>query len=434
MRFPLGGEMPLEECLSEEIFLSVDAALACVLEHAACGPTEPVPLEAALGRVLAVEVRATRDQPPYDVSAMDGFALRSADLERLPALLTIGEDIKAGDQPRLRVLPGHCARIMTGAPVPEGADAVLRVEDTAPTGDGRVECRKGVIAGNDIRRRGEGMLTGQQLLAPGTRITPGVVGILATAKCAQVEVYRRPRVAILATGDELEALDAPLDPLKIPDSNSYALLAQVQALGCEAQRLGIARDDPEDLARLLRRGLDDGDYNALLVSGGSSVGVHDHVRPVLASLGVSMHFWRVAMRPGHPLAFGTGPRGQLVFGLPGNPVSSMVCCEAFVLPALRRMMGQERLHQRTLPARLTAAVKIRPGRTEFVRVTLSHDADGRLLATPTGTQSSGVLLSMARADALLVVPAALSGHAAGDTVCVQLIEGGQLQTEWGLET
>ena len=260
--------MSLEECLSEETFLSVDAALACVLEHAACGPTEPVPLEAALGRVLAVKVRATRDQPPYDVSAMDGFALRSADLERLPALLTIGEDIKAGDQPRLRVLPGHCARIMTGAPVPEGADAVLRVEDMAPTGDGRVECRKGVIAGNDIRRRGEGMLTGQQLLAPGTRITPGVVGILATAKCAQVEVYRRPRVAILATGDELEALDAPLDPLKIPDSNSYALLAQVQALGCEVQRLGIARDDPEDLARLLYRGLDDGAYDALLVSGG----------------------------------------------------------------------------------------------------------------------------------------------------------------------
>ena len=147
-----------------------------------------------------------------------------------------------------------------------------------------------------------------------------------------------------------------------------------------------------------------------------------------------MHFWRVAMRPGHPLAFGTGRRGQLVFGLPGNPVSSMVCCEEFVLPALRQMMGQERRYKRTLTARLTAPVKIRPGRTEFVRVGLGRDADGMLLATPTGTQSSGVLLSMARADALLVVPAALSGHAAGDTVRVQLLDGGELQTELGLET
>ena len=420
--------------MSEETFLSVDAALACVLEHAVLGMSESVPLEAAQGRVLATEVRANRDQPPFDVSAMDGYALRSADLATGTAVLTVLEDIKAGDRPRCRVEAGECARIMTGAPVPPGADAVLRVEDTQSLPDGRVECWKRVEAGNDIRRRGEGMHCGQVLLSPGTLITPGVVGILATAKCVQVEVYRRPRVAVLATGDELEALEAPLDPERIPDSNSYALLAQVQALGCEAVRLGIARDDPEDLARLLRQGLEGGNFDVLLVSGGSSVGVHDHVRPVLAQLGVSMHFWRVAMRPGHPLAFGSSANGQLVFGLPGNPVSSMVCCEEFVLPALRQMMGQERRYKRTLTARLTAPVKIRPGRTEFVRVGLGRDADGTLLATPTGTQSSGVLLSMARADALLVVPAALSGHAVGDTVRVQLLDGGELQTELGLET
>ena len=420
--------------MSEETFLSVDAALACVLEHAVLGMSESVPLEAAQSRVLATEVRANRDQPPFDVSAMDGYALRSADLATGTAVLTVLEDIKAGDRPRCRVEAGECARIMTGAPVPPGADAVLRVEDTQSLPDGRVECRKRVEAGNDIRRRGEGMHCGQVLLSPGTLITPGVVGILATAKCVQVEVYRRPRVAVLATGDELEALEAPLDPERIPDSNSYALLAQVQALGCEAVRLGIARDDPEDLARLLRQGLEGGNFDVLLVSGGSSVGVHDHVRPVLAQLGVSMHFWRVAMRPGHPLAFGSSASGQLVFGLPGNPVSSMVCCEEFVLPALRQMMGQERRYKRTLTARLTAPVKIRPGRTEFVRVGLGRDTDGMLLATPTGTQSSGVLLSMARADALLVVPAALPGHAAGDTVRVQLLDGGELQTELGLET
>ena len=418
--------------MNEESFLTVEAALARVLSFAQSGAKEKVALESAIGRVLATEVVANRDQPPYDVSAMDGFALQAADLGPGSPPLTVIEDIKAGDQPRHQVNAGQCARIMTGAPLPPGADAVLRVEDTLVLPDGRIECRKEVTPGNDIRRRGEGMQNGQVLLVPGTLITPGVVGILATAKCVLVEVFRRPRVAILATGDELEALDAPLDPLRIPDSNSYALLAQVRATGCDARRLGIARDDPEDLARLLREGLDDCDV--LLVSGGSSVGVHDHVRPVLSGLGVSMHFWRVAMRPGHPLAFGTSADGQLVFGLPGNPVSSMVCCEEFVLPALRRMLGQHRLFKRTLPARLTAPVKIRPGRTEFVRVTLTHDTDGTLLATPTGTQSSGVLLSMARADALLVVPAALTGHAAGDTVQVQLIDGGELQAELGLET
>ena len=418
--------------MSEDSFLSVEDALGCVLSLARTGKRETIPLESALGKVLAADVFANRDQPPYDVSAMDGFALISADLSAGSAVLAVSEDIKAGDQPRLVLTPGYCARIMTGAPLPPGADAVLRVEDTIALPDGRVECRKKVAPGNDIRRQGEGMRTGQVLLTGGTLITPGVVGILATAKCADVEVFCRPRVAILATGDELEALDAPLDPLRIPDSNSYALLAQVQALGCTARRLGIALDDPVDLARLLRQGLDDCDV--LLVSGGSSVGVHDHVRPVLASLGVSMHFWRVAMRPGHPLAFGTSDSGQLVFGLPGNPVSSMVCCEEFVLPALRRMMGQQRLYKRTLVARLTAPVKIRPGRTEFVRVILTRDTEGTLLATPTGTQSSGVLLSMARADALLVVPAALPGYTVGDTVRVQLIDGGELQNEVGLET
>ena len=420
--------------MSEEKFLSVNEALSCVLDKTQVGATELVSLEMALGRVLAAEVFANRDQPPCDVSAMDGFAVRSRDLVTVPAVLTVIEDIKAGDQPKKTLGAGECARIMTGAPVPSGADAVLRVEDTRPLPDDRVECLSLLAAGKDIRQRGEGMHDGQRLLGPGELITPGGVGVLATAKCALVVVHRRPRVAILATGDELEALDAPLDPAKIPNSNSYALLAQVQALGLEPVLIGIARDEPEHLASLLKHGLDTVNCDVLLVSGGSSVGVHDHVRPVLASLGVGMHFWRVAMRPGHPLAFGTTPRGQLVFGLPGNPVSSMVCCEEFVLPALRRMMGQTRLYRRTVSARLAAPVKIRPGRTEFVRVILERDEEGNLIALPTGTQSSGVLLSMARADGLLVVPAASSGHAAGETVCVQLLDGGQLQEVSGLTT
>lgn len=425
-----------DDPLSESTPLSVSAAQVCVLAHASVCATEFVKLEQALGRVLAAEIHANRDQPPYDVSAMDGFALRSADLQATPAVLTVIEDIKAGDLPRHTVLAGQCSRIMTGAPVPAGADAVIRVEDTRPLADGRIEFVKAVNSGNDIRSRGEAMRCGEVVLDAGCEITPGVVGVLATVKCAQVAVYRRPRVAILATGDELEGLDEPFDANKIPNSNSYALMAQAQALGVEPVLLGIARDDPEALAQFLRRGLD---YDVLLVSGGSSVGVHDHVRPTLEALGVAMHFWRVEMRPGHPVAFGStagstaGSTGNcLVFGLPGNPVSSMVCFEQFVLPALRAMMGHRRLYRRTLDVRLAHPVRIRPGRTEFIRVVLQRDEAG-YLASSTGNQSSGALLSMAQADALLVVPAASSGLAAGELAMVQLLDGADFQTEAGFE-
>jgi molybdopterin molybdotransferase len=414
--------------LSQSIPLSVSDAQLRVLDHAPLGACETVALEASLGRVLAGEVFANRDQPPYDVSAMDGFALRSADLGALPAALTIIEDIKAGDMPGKTVGAGQCARIMTGAPVPAGADVVIRVEDTRSLADGRVEFSRAVAPGNDIRARGDSLRDGEVVLTAGTEITPGVIGVLATVKCAQVAVYRRPRVAILATGDELEALGAPFDADKIPESNSYALMAQVQAQGIEPVLLGIARDDPEELAQFLRRGLD---YDVLLVSGGSSVGVHDHVRPTLEALGVAMHFWRVEMRPGHPVAFGTSA-ATLVFGLPGNPVSSMVCFEQFVLPALRHMMGHRRLYRRTLQARLAHPVRTRPGRTEFIRVVLQRD-DAGYLASSTGNQSSGALLSMALADALLVVPATSSGLAAGESATLQLLDGADFQQDPGFE-
>lgn len=424
------------DLLNESKPLSVSDAQACVLSRVTALPTEIVALEASLGRVLAGEVRANRDQPPYDVSAMDGFALRCADLSALPTALTVIEDIKAGDLPSKTVLAGQCARIMTGAPVPAGADAVIRVEDTRTLADGRVEFvpsgAKAVKPGNDIRARGDGMRNGQVVLSAGTEITPGVVGVLATVKCARVAVYKRPRVAILATGDELEALAAPFDANKIPESNSYALMAQVQAQGIEPVLLGIARDDPVELAEFLRRGLDANDFDVLLVSGGSSVGVHDHVRPTLEALGVAMHFWRVEMRPGHPVAFGS-TAGALVFGLPGNPVSSMVCFEQFVLPALRRMMGHQRLFRRTLAARLAHPVRIRPGRTEFIRVVLQPDGAGGYRASSTGNQSSGALLSMALADALLVVPAATSALAAGEQATLQLLDGADFQLQPGFE-
>ncbi len=387
------------------------------MHHAPARIREDVPLENALGRVLAEDIHANRDLPPYDISAMDGFALRSADLGGGQAALAVIGDIKAGDHPTLTVGPGQCARIMTGAPIPAGADAVIRVEDSQVLDDGKIAFSISVKPGNDIRQRGEAMRDGTTVLFAGTEITPGVVGVLATVKCASVAVYRRPSVAILSTGDELEALEAPLDPLKIPESNSYAVMAQLQTLGLEPVRLGIATDDPEDLAAHLRRGLD---YDILLVSGGSSVGAHDHVRPTLEALDVNIHFWRVAIKPGHPLVFGTRGTTQ-VFGLPGNPVSSMVCVEEFVIPLVRHLTGHHHCFRETLAARLTHAVKHAPGRSEFIRVSLSPSADGGWQATSTGSQSSGDLSSMANADGLLVVPAESTGLAAGETVWVQRI-------------
>ena len=266
------------------------------------------------------------------------------------------------------------------------------------------------------------------VLTAGTEVTPGVTGVLATVKCVQLLVYRRPRVAILSTGNELEDMDDPVDPDKIPNSNSYALMAQVQALGIEPDLLGIARDDPAELEEYLQRGLK---FDVLLVSGGTSVGVHDYVRPIIESLGVQMKFWRVAMKPGHPVAFGITAHTRF-FGLPGNPVSSMVCFEQFVAPALRRMVGHARLYRRTIVARLTHNLKHQPGRTEFVRVTLAKE-EGGYAATSTGAQGSGMLLSMARADGLMVVPADSTGVAAGSVVTVQLLDSTVFQDDVGFK-
>jgi molybdopterin molybdotransferase len=410
--------------------LSVRDAQACVLGKIRPAGTEDIALEQALGRVLATEARANRDLPPCDVSAMDGYAVRSADIAAAPVTLKIVDDIPAGGTPHVALQPGQCARIMTGAPVPAGADTVVRVEDTrpCPDADGCAEFLVPVPAAADIRRRGENMRQNEIALPAGTEIVPAAIGVLATVKQARVTVYRKPRVAILSSGDELEALHAPFDPARIPDANTYALMAQVQALGIEPDRLGIARDDLAELTAFLARGLE---YDVLLISGGTSVGAHDHVRPALAALGVALHFWRVDMRPGHPVAFGTTDRA-FIFCLPGNPVSSMVCFEQFVLPALRALGGHRRLFRRVLPARLTHAVKSRPGRVEFVRVTLALDADGVYAATSAGPQGSGDMLTMARADGLLIVPAASKGLAAGETALVQILETGAYQDDAGL--
>ena len=413
--------------------LKISDAQRIVFETIANVGTESVSIEQALGRVLAQDIVANRDLPPYDISAMDGFAIRSCDVANAQATLEVVEDIRAGDMPNVTLKAGQCARIMTGAPIPPGADAVIRVEDTCEIAPQKIRIGKSVDCGCDIRQRGENMRCGDVVLACGTELTPGAIGVLATVKAARFDVYRRPRVAILSTGDELEALNDPIDQNRIPDSNTYALMAQVQALGIEPALLGIARDDPDELERFLGAGLK---YDMLLVSGGTSVGVHDYVRPTIEKLGVQMKFWRVAMKPGHPLAYGVLCKGDdtrcAIFGLPGNPVSSMVCFEQFVAPALRRIMNNPRPFRRTVTAKLAHHIKMRPGRTEFIRVQLSRN-ETSYLASSTGTQSSGVLLSMARADGLLIAPHDCAGLAAGETVVVQLLDGTAFQETIGFE-
>jgi len=408
-------------------YFSVSDAQQCILSHLSRMPSERVALHDALARVLAEDVSANRNHPPYDVSAMDGYAVRFADIamatEDAPIPLIVVDDIRAGTMPQVKVLQGRAARIMTGAPVPDGVDTVVRVEDTTPNGD-HVLIGTPPQQGANIRPLGENLRKGEVVLAKGVEITPGVLAILAMVKQKQVSVFAHPRVAILSTGDELEAIDEAIDENKIPDANSHALYAQCKSLGITPTMLGIAHDNPIELQAMLAKGLT---YDLLLASGGVSVGHHDFVRPMLESLGITMHFWRVAMRPGHPLAFGTSPLGALVFGLPGNPVSSMVCFEQFVAPALRALSGHHRLFHRTLQARLTHHVKNRVGRIHFVRATLSRDATG-YLATSTGSQGSGVLMSMAQAECLIVVPADCEYLHAGDQVTVQLLQGAHFET------
>jgi molybdopterin molybdotransferase len=350
---------------------------------------EDVSIMEALGRVLAEDITSNRDHPPYDISAMDGYALRYGDVKSAtkanPAELTLVDDIRAGMEAKTPVKEGAAARIMTGAPIPQGADTVVRVEDTDTSGD-KVKIFDPAKKGANVR-------------------------LIAMVKKSGVPVYKKPSIAILSTGDELEGLDESFDERKIPDANSYSVMAQLQRLELKPELLGIARDTRAELEDKLKKGLG---YNILIVSGGVSVGHHDFVRPTLKALGIEMLFWRVALRPGHPFAFGVGEapsgtapgmagsRKRLVFGLPGNPVSSMVCCEEFIVPAVRKMMGAKSLYRSTIEARLSKEVKDKLGRLHFVRVRLEKTPDG-FVAHPTGPQGSGILMSMVSADALMKI-------------------------------
>ncbi|MBI3607489.1 MAG: molybdopterin molybdotransferase MoeA [Nitrospirae bacterium] len=399
----------------------VAAALETVLRAVRPLGIERVAITDALGRIIARDVIATRDLPPWDNSSVDGYAVVAADLggatSERPVALTVGEEIAAGRMPEHKVAPGTAARIMTGAPMPVGADAVVMVEDTTPEGD-RVLIRTSVERDEAVRARGQDVRAGAVVIPAGRRARAAEIGMLASLGCAAVAVGRRPRVGILATGDELADLGEAERPDRIFNVNSYAIAAQVAEAGGTAQLLGIARDRPDDLRDHLRRldGLD-----VLIVCGGVSVGKFDFVKDVLTDLGMTMDFWRVAMKPGSPMAFGS-IRERPVFGLPGNPVSSMVTFEVFVRPALLRMAGATELGRPVATAELTESIHKARGKTHFVRGRLAREGE-HTLVTPTGSQDSGILTSMVRADGLIVLAQDVEGVERGRQVEVRLLQG-----------
>jgi len=386
--------------------LSVEQALEAILARVPVLTTERVDVLGALGRVLAEPVRAARTIPPWANSSMDGYAVRAADTGEGRTLAVVGR-IAAGTMPAHGVGPGEAMRIFTGAPLPAGADAVVPQEDV-DAHDGHVRLRGAVQVAAFVRPEGEDVRDGDLVLAPGVRIGAAEVGLLATLGCSQVRVHRRPRVAILSTGNELADLGTEPGPGQIPNTNTYSLLAQVAEAGGEGINLGVAPDRLDAIEGCLRRAEA---ADVLVSSAGVSVGELDLVREALTRAGAELHLWKVSMRPGKPITFGS-LGGRPVFGLPGNPVSAMVTFEVFVRPALMRMAGSRRLHRMRLPARALERIDNPGSRRAYLRVTLTAER-GELGARLTGGQGSAVLRSMVLADGLAVVAPA-SSVPAGD--------------------
>ena len=417
--------------MREADWLGIADALSVMLEVVSETGTEHVPLAEALGRTLAEPIVSPIDQPPWDNSGMDGFAVHAEDVRgatpESPVTLRVVEEIRAGDLPQRALAPGEAARIMTGAPIPPGADSVIRIEHTTPAGSTSVAVLRDADALRNIRARGEDVRAGNNVFAAGTLLGPAQIGVLAMIGHASPLVARTPRVALLATGNELVGVERLHDVIAgthIINSNTPALHAALRASACQPVDLGIARDDLDDLLdRLLRA--DDAD--ALITTAGASVGDHDLVKDALEQLGCRTHFWRVKIRPGSPFSFGTIPRDGRpdlpVFGLPGNPVSALVTFEILVRPVLRRMQGRSAVFPLALHAIAGEEIRSPPGLVRFLRVRL-HTADsGVARALLTGPQGSGILTSIAAADALLAVPLDVDLVAEGTAVRVVPLGG-----------
>ena len=395
-------------------------AARTILEHVAPLGTERRPLREALDLVLAEDVASPIDLPAWDNSAMDGYAARAADVAgatpQRPVTLAVIETVPAGRFPTQPVGPGRAIRIFTGAPLPAGADSVVRQEDVEPLPDGPVAVRDGRDAGKNIRRRGEDIRKGDLVLAAGTPLGPAQLGVLASIAHGTPLVHRAPRVAFLGSGDEivdLDRADEVLSGQKVATSNSYTLLGMIRRAGGIPLELGLACDTKESLREHLA-GAREADL--LVTTAGVSVGEHDLLRDVLTDMGCDIKLWRIRMRPGAPLGFGIRA-GQPWIGLPGNPVSTMVTFELFVRPAIRRLLGHPLPFRRTVPVCVGEPIALGPKLRHFLRAVVEPDgSSGGLVARLTGPQGSGILTSMARANALLIVPEDRPSVAAGETL------------------
>ncbi len=406
--------------------ISVDEAKERILRH--FHPLEPerVPILEALDRVLAEDIYSDIDIPPFANSAMDGYALRSLDTagasRKSPVTLKVVADLAAGYTTEVEVEPGMAIRIMTGAPLPEGADAVVRFEDTSEGLRGSwgptVEVCKEVSPRENVRHAGEDIRRGELVLAKGTVLRPQEIGVLASLGRPKVGVIRRPRVAILATGDELVGIEEELGPGKIRNSNEYSNTALVLRYGGIAVRLGIARDRVEELKAKIEEGLA-AQVDLFLTSAGVSVGEYDVVKEVLASEG-EIEFWQVCMKPGKPLAFGH-IQGVPLIGLPGNPVSAMVAFEQFVRPAILTMLGKGAKEKPEVEVIVDEDVT-NSGRRGFMRAIVTRQEDGYHARLVTGPRGSGVLTSMVRANALLIVPEGTTLVKAGERLRAQMLD------------
>jgi len=399
--------------------ISVDDALTIILDAIPVLGLERVHILDSLDRVLGEDVYAPYSIPPWDNSAMDGYAVIHGDIEgasrQNPAVLTVVGDLPAGYTAQKPIFRGEAIRIMTGAPIPGGCDTVVKVEDTGAEGD-RVKIFNVPARGEHIRRAGEDVMQGSLVLSRGSILRPAAVGMLSSLKRSVISVFRRPTVAVISTGDELIDVDGELSAGKIVGSNTYSLASLVKDSGGQPLVLGIARDNPEALRSIFRAALA---ADMIISSGGVSVGDYDLVKDMLLELGAEMKFWKVHMRPGQPLAFGV-IGGKPTFGLPGNPVSCMISFEQFVRPAILKASGHTRIFRPLIEARLKEPISKKEGKRYFLRCCISVE-DGAYAVTTTGGQGSGILLSMVKADGLIVLPETKSEFAAGTMVKVQVL-------------
>lgn len=398
--------------------ISVEKALKIILKEVYVKTIEEVNILSSLGRVLAKDIMSKYDVPLFKRAAMDGYAVKSKDVEKAsfknPVILKVIDDLPAGKITKKIVKKEEAIRIMTGAPMPDGADSVVMVEDTESVNN-TVRIFRRVERGINVSEKGEDVKKGETVLRKGSLIRPADIGMLASLGISKVKVYSKPSVAIIATGDELVEINDKLEKGKIRNSNSYSLASQVKNAGGSPEILGIARDNKNDLVEKIKKTKK---FDILILSGGVSVGVYDLVKKVLEDFGVKPLFWKVNIKPGKPVFFGVKDK-QLVFGLPGYPVSSMLTFELFVRPCILKMSGNKSIYRDIVEAILEEDIQRKPGRREFMRAKIKL-VNGKYYAKPTGPQGSGMLKSLVLANGLIIVPEEIIDLPKGSKVNVML--------------